>query len=218
MTPKLAHRIWAIAARSEAPHIACPAPTQAWTEPVQTLILCLFDPLGIFPALARLTPEQAQYYYLCGYGNWDHADPPEESSGGSFQACFSPEITIPQAIARVRCLGDRLRQYQPQIFLVNTAATWNPALGVQPLSDPQLKEQLSEAMRLGAQRCEARRSQSSTSCPYIPHLDAELLSRQVGPSPQRLAQAEALFQRFEAHTQPFKAEISRSIWTAGPRL
>lgn len=175
---------------SEKPQWLIPQTAQCFRAAIQTLLIYLPDNLGVFPPVARLTLAQAQYYYLCGYGNWtseagdgDGPTQTEAERWGSFKPCFSPELRREEAIARMYCLGDRLMSLPklPQLFLVNPC---HPAL------EHALEQQQ-----------------------YV-WLTPECLAQ----PDEHQSLAGTLFQRFECYMEQFKAEIPDAVRTAGPRL
>ena len=91
------------------------------------LILLTADAFGVLPPVARLTPEQALYYYLSGYtaklaGTENGVDAPE----ATFSACFgSPFLTLPP-VRYAELLSDRIREHAPACWLVNTGWTGGP--------------------------------------------------------------------------------------------
>lgn len=184
--PMFGDRRW-----SERPQLLMPRMEQSCQAAVQALVLYLPDDLGIFPPVARLTLAQAQYYYLCGYGNWadaaGHGDclavQAETEGWGSFRPCFSAELTREAAIARMHCWGKRLTSLPafPQIFLVNPR---HPAL------------------------------ESSLEQKQFPWLTSACLA----PSEECYPLAKQLFQRFERYMEQFKAEVPDAVRIAGPRL
>jgi len=86
------------------------------------IILLVRDGFGIFPSIARLTPAQACFYFLCGYSCNIHYAP--SGTVGSvepmFQSCFGsfPNVLHPTAYARL--LLQRIIEYEVNCWLVNT--------------------------------------------------------------------------------------------------
>src|SRR5580692_7447351 len=83
------------------------------------------DAFGVLPPIARLTPDQAMYHFLSGYTAKLAGT---EAGLGSepvpeFSACFgSPFLPLAPSVYAAM-LGDRLRQYGAQCWLVNTGWT-----------------------------------------------------------------------------------------------
>ena len=95
-------------------------------HPTRILFLAA-DAFGVLPPVARLTPEQAAYWYLSGYtarlaGTERGVTVPE----ATFSACFgAPFLTLP-AERYAELLTGRIRRHQPEVWLVNTGWTGGP--------------------------------------------------------------------------------------------
>jgi len=86
------------------------------------------DAFGVMPPLARLTPDQAMYYFLSGYTSKLAGT---ETGLGSepeatFSTCFgSPFLPLyPQVYANL--LGERIAKHKSTVWLVNTGWTGGP--------------------------------------------------------------------------------------------
>jgi phosphoenolpyruvate carboxykinase (ATP) len=85
------------------------------------------DAFGVLPPVARLSPEQALYWFLSGYtsklaGTERGIDEPE----ATFSACFgAPFLPLPPA-RYATLLGERIRRHQPALWLVNTGWSGGP--------------------------------------------------------------------------------------------
>jgi phosphoenolpyruvate carboxykinase (ATP) len=85
------------------------------------------DAFGIFPPIARLTRDQALFYFLSGFtaklaGTEIGVQEPQPT----FSACFgAPFLPQPPAVY-ARMLGERLDRHQATVWLVNTGWTGGP--------------------------------------------------------------------------------------------
>jgi phosphoenolpyruvate carboxykinase (ATP) len=79
------------------------------------------DAFGVLPPISKLTPEQAMYHFMSGYtaklaGTEMGVTEPQ----AAFSTCFgAPFMPLP-AVEYAHMLGDRIREHQPDVFLVNT--------------------------------------------------------------------------------------------------
>lgn len=85
------------------------------------------DAFGVLPPLARLTLEQAMYYFLSGYtsklaGTEMGVCEPQTTFSACFGAAFLP---LPPA-KYAELLGEKIRQSQASVWLVNTGWTGGP--------------------------------------------------------------------------------------------
>jgi len=79
------------------------------------------DAYGVLPPIARLNPEQAMYFFLSGYtarvaGTERGVSEPR----ATFSSCFGAPFWPRSPLIYARLLGERLRQYRPHVWLVNT--------------------------------------------------------------------------------------------------
>ena len=171
-------------------------------QPANVLFLAA-DAFGVLPPIAKLTPEQAMYHFLSGYTAKLAGT---EAGLGSepvpeFSTCFaSPFIPLaPKVYAAM--LGERLRQYGAQCWLVNTGWTGG-VFGVgKRMSLPHTRALVTAALDGSLTGAEFTTEPAfglsiPTSCPGVP---AELLNpRNAWPDKAAYdRQAAALAAQFE---------------------
>jgi phosphoenolpyruvate carboxykinase (ATP) len=91
------------------------------------VIMLTADAFGILPPIARLTKEQALYYFLSGFtsklaGTEIGVTEPQPTFSTCFAAPFLPQ---PPAVY-ARMLGERIDAHAPTVWLVNTGWTGGP--------------------------------------------------------------------------------------------
>ncbi len=79
------------------------------------------DAFGVLPPIAKLTPEQAMYYFLSGYtakvaGTERGVTEPQ----ATFSACFGAVFLVWHPTRYAEMLGELLRRHKSQVWLVNT--------------------------------------------------------------------------------------------------
>ncbi len=79
------------------------------------------DAFGVLPPIAKLTPEQAMYYFLSGYtakvaGTERGVTEPQ----ATFSACFGAVFLVWHPTKYAEMLGELLKQHGSQVWLVNT--------------------------------------------------------------------------------------------------
>jgi phosphoenolpyruvate carboxykinase (ATP) len=93
----------------------------------QNVVFLTADAFGILPPIARLTREQAQYWFLSGFtaklaGTEIGVTEPQPT----FSTCFGAPF-MPQPPARyARMLADKLEEHAATVWLVNTGWTGGP--------------------------------------------------------------------------------------------
>jgi phosphoenolpyruvate carboxykinase (ATP) len=93
----------------------------------RNVVFLTADAYGVLPPIARLTPEQAMFYFLSGYtakvaGTERGVKEPQPTFSACFGAVFIP--LHPGVYAEM--LGDKLREHDARVWLVNTGWTGGP--------------------------------------------------------------------------------------------
>ena len=85
------------------------------------------DAFGVLPPLARLTREQAMFYFLSGYtAKVAGTEIGVEEPQATFSACFgAPFLPQPPGVY-ARLLGEKLDRHGATVWLVNTGWTGGP--------------------------------------------------------------------------------------------
>jgi phosphoenolpyruvate carboxykinase (ATP) len=85
------------------------------------------DAFGVLPPVARLTAEQALFWFLTGYtSKLAGTERGVSSPSATFSACFgAPFLPLPPT-RYARLLGERLERHAPDVWLVNTGWTGGP--------------------------------------------------------------------------------------------
>jgi phosphoenolpyruvate carboxykinase (ATP) len=93
----------------------------------RNVVFLTADAFGVLPPIARLTPEQAMYYFLSGYtakvaGTERGVTEPQ----ATFSACFGAVFLVWHPTKYAHMLGDLLRTHGAQVWLVNTGWSGGP--------------------------------------------------------------------------------------------
>jgi phosphoenolpyruvate carboxykinase (ATP) len=93
----------------------------------KNIIMLTCDAFGVLPPLARLTPQQAMYYFLSGYtakvaGTEAGVTEPE----ATFSACFGAPFMALPPLRYAQLLGERIAKHKVGVWLVNTGWIGGP--------------------------------------------------------------------------------------------
>lgn len=85
------------------------------------------DAFGVLPPISKLTPAQAMYYFISGYtakvaGTEEGVVDPE----ATFSACFGAPFLPLHATYYADMLGEKMKKYETNVWLVNTGWTGGP--------------------------------------------------------------------------------------------
>jgi phosphoenolpyruvate carboxykinase (ATP) len=85
------------------------------------------DAFGVLPPISRLTNAQAMYYFISGYtakvaGTETGISEPKTT----FSACFGEAFLPLNPVVYARLLGDKLREHDVNVWLINTGWTGGP--------------------------------------------------------------------------------------------
>ena len=90
----------------------------------KNVVFLTADAFGVLPPIARLTPEQAMFYFLSGYtakvaGTERGVTEPQ----ATFSACFGAVFLVWHPTKYANMLGELLKQHGSRVWLVNTGWT-----------------------------------------------------------------------------------------------
>ncbi len=181
------------------------------------------DAFGVLPPIARLSPEQALYYFLSGYTA--KVAGTEAGLGrepqATFSTCFGAPFLPLRPSAYAHLLGQKLRQHRARVWLVNTGWTGGPFGIGRRMHLPYTRAMVSAA--LGGELDHVPLTvdplfgvEVPSVCPGVP---AEILEpRRTWVDPQAYeAQARQLAARFQENFRRFP-DAGAAVLEAGPRL
>jgi phosphoenolpyruvate carboxykinase (ATP) len=85
------------------------------------------DATGVFPPIAKLTPQQAMYYFISGYtakiaGTETGIVEPQST----FSACFGAPFIPLHPFQYAKMLGEKIKEHNTKVWLINTGWTGGP--------------------------------------------------------------------------------------------
>lgn len=189
----------------------------------KVVIFLTCDAFGVIPPISRLDRAQAMYHFLSGYtAKVAGTERGVTEPSATFSACFgAPFMPLP-ATRYAEMLGDRVRDRDAKVFLVNTGWTGGP-YGTGERMSLQVTRRLITAALDG----------ELDTASFTPHpvFGVEVPQTLEGIEPGLLdprstwadgaaydAQAARLAQMFRDNFAAFEATASEAIRAAGPRV
>jgi len=176
----------------------------------------------VMPPLARLSPEQAMYYFLSGYTS--KLAGTEKELGlepeATFSTCFAAPFLPLSPSVYAHLLGEKIARHEVKVWLVNTGWTGGPYGVGQRISLPHTRAIVRAAITGRLDRVPTRMDPCfgldvPLECPDVP---AEVLDpRQTWADPLEYdRQARKLAARFAENFTQFAAQVSTSVCGSGP--
>jgi phosphoenolpyruvate carboxykinase (ATP) len=188
----------------------------------RNIVLLTADAFGVLPPLARLTPEQAMYYFLSGYtakvaGTERGVTEPQ----ATFSACFGAVFLVWPATKYASMLGERLARHGSRVWLVNTGWTGG-AYGVgkrMPLKDTRTMVRALLSGALDKVPTEADPIFGLPVPTQVPGVDATVLRPRSAwkDSTAYDQQARKLAGMFRTNFEKFASHVDRGVLEAGPK-
>jgi phosphoenolpyruvate carboxykinase (ATP) len=189
----------------------------------KNIIFLTADAFGVLPPIARLTPEQAMYYFLSGYtakvaGTERGVTEPQ----ATFSACFGGVFLVWHPTKYAEMLGKLIAEHDAHVWLVNTGWTGGPyGTGRRmKLSHTRAMVRAALAGQLDATKY-ATDPMFGLSVPTeVPGVPTEVMTPRGTWSDGAAydAQARKLAAMFAANFEKFGTNVPASIRTAGPRV
>lgn len=85
------------------------------------IIFLTCDAFGVFPAVSKLTKDQASYYYLSGYtAKVAGTERGVKEPTATFSPCFGGPFLVLHPTKYAKLLGQKIERHQANVYLVNT--------------------------------------------------------------------------------------------------
>ncbi len=188
----------------------------------KNIVLLTADAFGVLPPIARLTPEQAMYYFLSGYtakvaGTERGVFEPQ----ATFSACFGAVFLVWHPTKYAEMLGRLIAEHKSRVWLVNTGWTGGP-YG----TGHRMKLKHTRAMVRAALSGELDGARFSTDPVFglsipaaAPNVPAPLMDpRNTWPDGSAYdTQAKKLADMFRRNFEKFGSNVPDAIRKAGPK-
>jgi phosphoenolpyruvate carboxykinase (ATP) len=186
------------------------------------IVFLTADAFGVLPPVARLTREQAMYYFLSGYtakvaGTERGVTEPQ----ATFSACFGAVFLVWPAAQYAALLGERLARHGSRVWLINTGWTGGPYGVGKRISLAHTRSIVHAALAgtLDRKRTTTDPIFGLSAPDEIPGVPASVLRpRDAWSNPLEYdAQATKLAQMFRTNFEKFAGTVDPAVLAAGPR-
>lgn len=182
------------------------------------------DAFGVLPPIAKLTPEQAMYYFLSGYTS--KLAGTERGLGKEPQATFSSGFGAPFLPLHPKVyadlLGAKINKHNVNVWLINTGWTGGPYGVGERMALPSTRSMVSAALSGALNDVPLRVDPNfglyvPEHCPGVP--DVVLNPRQTWSDEEAYdRQARKLIGLFEENFAQFASQVSSEVTNSGPSL
>jgi phosphoenolpyruvate carboxykinase (ATP) len=181
------------------------------------------DAFGVLPPIARLTTEQAMYWFISGYtSKLAGTERGVTEPTPNFSACFGAPFLPLHPRVYAELLGRKITQHNVNVWLLNTGWTGGKYGTGKRMHLPYTRAMVRAALNGSLNNVSATTEKFfglaiPDSCPGVP---AEILNPRNTWADKAAydAQARDLVGKFEANFQQFKGDVSAAIAEAGPSL
>ncbi len=188
----------------------------------RTVVFLTADAFGVLPPIAKLSPEQAMYYFLSGYtakvaGTERGVTEPQ----ATFSACFGAVFLVWHPTKYAEMLGAKLAEHGSHVWLVNTGWSGGPYGTGQRMKLRHTRAMVRAA--LSGALDEAETVVDPVFGLAVPRAidgvpDSVLDARGTWADPAAYdAQAAKLAAMFRQNIEKFGAAVSPAVKAAGPR-
>ncbi len=190
----------------------------------KNIILLTCDASGVMPPIARLTPEQALYHFISGYTSKIAGT--EIGLGKepeiTFSACFGGPFMVHHPSYYARLLGDKIKRYGVNCWLLNTGWVGGPYGIGKRISIRYTRALLNAALdgaldEVGYETDPVFGFQVPTSCPEVPENVLNPASSWVSQDAY-MQRYRGLASRFIDNFKKFEEGTPFEIIAAGPKL
>ncbi len=188
----------------------------------QNIFFLTADAFGVLPPIARLTPEQAMYYFLSGYTSklaGTEAGLGKEPQA-TFSACFAAPFLPLNPVEYARLLGEKIHRHNVKVWLINTGWTGGPYGVGERIKLAYTRAMVHAALDGDLDDVPTRRDPIfglyvPTRCPGVPNSVLDPRSTWADPEAYD-RQARELVRRFHENFKQFEGRVDAGIIEAGP--
>lgn len=181
------------------------------------------DAFGVLPPVAKLSPDQAMYYFLSGYtsklaGTEKGINEPQ----ATFSTCFGAPFLPLEPNVYARLLGEKIQKHEVQVWLVNTGWTGGAFGTGNRIRLPYTRSMVRAALTGQLDSVDFQTEgffglSIPRTCPGVPPEILNPINTWQDKEAYR-QQANTLIGRFNQNFEQFKADVSPAVLAAGPSV
>jgi phosphoenolpyruvate carboxykinase (ATP) len=187
------------------------------------IIMLTADAFGVLPPIAKLTKEQAMYWFLLGYtakvaGTEMGVTEPQ----ATFSACFGEPFMPRSPTVYAKLLGEKIAKHNVRVWLLNTGWTGGPYGVGERMSIKHTRALLHAALDGGLDDVKTIEDpifglQVPETCPDVP--TDILTAKKTWKDPAAYdAKAKDLAKRFVEAFKRYESKVDDSVKAVGPKL
>lgn len=188
----------------------------------KNIFMLTADAFGVLPPIAKLTPDQAMYYFLSGYtakvaGTEKGVTEPK----AAFSVCFGAPFMALHPSVYAKLLGERIQKHHAESWLINTGWSGGPYGIGKRIDIKYTRAMISAALNGSLAKVETEedpffRLHVPVSCENVP--SGILNSRNTwGDKNAYDEKAKELAARFHTNFEQFADGVEKSILAAAPK-
>ena len=186
------------------------------------IVMLTADAFGVLPPIAKLTKEQAMYWFLLGYtAKVAGTEIGVKEPTATFSTCFGAPFMPLDPTVYAKMLGDKIEQHNVRVWLLNTGWTGGPYGEGERMSLPHTRAMLHAALdgQLDSVKLHLEPYfglEVPESCPGVPTeiLDPKHTWKDKDAYDKK---ARDLAKRFVDGFRPYAEKVPNEVLIAGPR-
>jgi phosphoenolpyruvate carboxykinase (ATP) len=185
------------------------------------IVMLTADAFGVLPPVAKLSKEQAMYWFLLGYtAKVAGTEMGVTEPTPIFSTCFGAPFMPLEPTVYAKMLGEKIQKHGVRVWLLNTGWTGGPYGAGDRMSLPHTRAMLHAALDGALDGVETRVEpffglEVPTSCPGVP---TEILDPRDTWQDKAAYDAKAtdLAKRFHEGFRPYVEKVDDNVKSAGP--
>ncbi len=188
----------------------------------RNIIFLTADAFGVLPPVAKLTPEQAMYYFISGYtAKVAGTERGVVEPSVTFSACFGAPFLPLHPMEYAELLREKMHRHQAQVWLVNTGWTGGPYGEGQRISLQHTRSIVTAILQgdMIDTPSQIHLPFGLHVPPHVPNVPTELLNPRDTWADRNAYDQKALelAQRFRENFAQYADHAGPSVLAAGPR-